>query len=80
VARAILGREEPHDEPPFFWSDQLGLRLQYVGHGQGWARVEIDGDSDSFSVRYLGDDGRLVAALLANRPAEAATVRRELAA
>jgi 3-phenylpropionate/trans-cinnamate dioxygenase ferredoxin reductase subunit len=26
VAHAILGRDEPHDDPPFFWSDQLGLR------------------------------------------------------
>lgn len=80
VAHAILGREEPHDDPPFFWSDQLGLRLQYVGHGEGWSNVEIDGDDDSFSVRYLDADGALVAALLANRPTEAATVRRELAA
>jgi 3-phenylpropionate/trans-cinnamate dioxygenase ferredoxin reductase subunit len=80
VAHAILGREEPHDDPPFFWSDQLGLRLQYVGHGEGWSRVENDGGTDSFSVRYLREDGALVAALLANRPREAATVRRELAA
>jgi 3-phenylpropionate/trans-cinnamate dioxygenase ferredoxin reductase component len=80
VGRTILGREEPHDDPPFFWSDQLGLRLQYVGHGEGWTRVEIDGDAGSFSVRYLDAEERLVAALLANRPREAATVRRELAA
>ncbi len=80
VASAILGRDEPHDDPPFFWSDQLGLRLQYVGHAEGWAAVEIDGDLDSFSVRYVGADGSLVAALLANRPREAATLRRELAA
>jgi 3-phenylpropionate/trans-cinnamate dioxygenase ferredoxin reductase component len=80
VAHAVLGRDEPHDEPPFFWSDQLGLRLQYVGHGEGWTRVDIDGDAGSFSARYLGEDGRLVAALLANRPREAAAARRELAA
>ncbi len=80
VAAAILGRDEPHDEPPFFWSDQLGLRLQYVGHGDGWARVELDGDTSSFRVRYVGEDGRLVAALLANRPREAAALRKELAA
>jgi 3-phenylpropionate/trans-cinnamate dioxygenase ferredoxin reductase subunit len=80
VAAAILGREEPHDDPPFFWSDQLGLRLQYVGHADGWARAELDGDSGSFRVRYLAEDGRLVAALLANRPREVATLRRELAA
>ena len=80
VAAAILGRDEPHDDPPYFWSDQLGLRLQHVGHTEGWARVEIDGDSTSFSARYLGEDGRLLAALLANRPAEVASLRRELAA
>jgi NADPH-dependent 2,4-dienoyl-CoA reductase/sulfur reductase-like enzyme len=80
VAAAILGREEPHDEPPYFWSDQLGLRLQYVGHAEGWDRVEIDGGSDSFRARYLDEDGGLVAALLANRPAEVAALRRELAA
>jgi 3-phenylpropionate/trans-cinnamate dioxygenase ferredoxin reductase subunit len=80
VAAAILGREEPHDEPPYFWSDQLGLRLQYVGHAEGWARVKIDGNDDSFGARYLDEDGRLVAALLANRPAEVAALRRELAA
>jgi 3-phenylpropionate/trans-cinnamate dioxygenase ferredoxin reductase component len=80
VAAAILGRDEPHDDPPYFWSDQLGLRLQHVGHGEGWARVEIDGDGASFGARYLGRDGRLVAALLANRPHEVASVRRELAA
>ncbi len=80
VAAAILGRNEPHDDPPYFWSDQLGLRLQYVGHAEGWARVEIDGDGGSFGARYLDEDGRLVAALLANRPKEVATLRRELAA
>jgi 3-phenylpropionate/trans-cinnamate dioxygenase ferredoxin reductase subunit len=80
VAAAILGRDEPHDDPPFFWSDQLGLRLQYVGHGEGWTRVELDGDPGSFRVRYLAEDGRLVAGLLANRPREAATLRKELAA
>ena len=80
VAAAILGREEPHDDPPFFWSDQLGLRLQYVGHGEGWASSELDGDPGSFRVRYLDAAGRLVAGLLANRPREAATLRKELAA
>jgi NADPH-dependent 2,4-dienoyl-CoA reductase/sulfur reductase-like enzyme len=80
VAAAILGREEPHDDPPYFWSDQLGLRLQHVGHAECWARVEIDGGGDSFRARYLDEDGKLVAALLANRPAEVGSLRRELAA
>lgn len=80
VAHAILGRDAPHDDPPFFWSDQLSLRLQYVGYGEGWTTAEVDGDSASFSVRYLAAGGRLVAGLLANRPRQTAALRRELAA
>lgn len=80
VARAILGREEPYDEPPFFWSTQLGLRLQFVGDPAGWVEDELEGSPESFGVRYRAADGRLVAALLVNRPAEVAALRRELAA
>jgi 3-phenylpropionate/trans-cinnamate dioxygenase ferredoxin reductase component len=79
VARTVLGLLEPYDEPPYFWSDQLGLRLQCVGHAVDAEQTEVDLDGDSFSVRYLDRHGRLVAALLANRPRELATLRRELA-
>ncbi len=79
VARSILGEECVHDDVPFFWSDQFGLRLQYVGYAGEWARVELDGDGDSFSARYFDERGRLLAALAANRPAEIAALRRELA-
>jgi NADPH-dependent 2,4-dienoyl-CoA reductase/sulfur reductase-like enzyme len=80
VARAILGGGEPYDEPPYFWSDQFGLRLQHVGHADGWARVELDGDEASFVARYLDAEGRTLAALAANRQAEIGALRRELAA
>jgi 3-phenylpropionate/trans-cinnamate dioxygenase ferredoxin reductase component len=79
VANAILGRERPYDELPYFWSDQFGLRLQHVGHADEGAIVEIDGDAGSFTARYTGRDGRLVAALAANRPREVGALRRELA-
>jgi NADPH-dependent 2,4-dienoyl-CoA reductase/sulfur reductase-like enzyme len=80
VAHAILGWERPYDDLPYFWSDQFGLRLQYVGHAEEWAAVEIEGDADSFAARYLDREGRLLAALLANRPREVGTLRRELTA
>jgi NADPH-dependent 2,4-dienoyl-CoA reductase/sulfur reductase-like enzyme len=78
VARAILGDPKPFDELPYVWSDQFGLRLQLVGRPEPGHRVELDGDPESFVARYLAPDGRLWAALLANRPQEAATMRREL--
>jgi Reductase C-terminal len=79
VARTILGEESVHDDVPFFWSDQFGLRLQYVGFASEWASIEVDGDGDAFSVRYFDEEERLLAALVANRPREIAALRRELA-
>jgi 3-phenylpropionate/trans-cinnamate dioxygenase ferredoxin reductase component len=79
VAHAILGRERPYDDLPYFWSDQFGLRLQHVGHPSGPTSTEIDGDADSFTARYRDPQGRLVAALAANRPRDVGPLRRELA-
>jgi len=80
VAHAITGELRPYDEPPYFWSDQFGLRLQYVGHAEAWHAIALDGDADAFTARYVDPRGRLLAALTANRPAETATLRHELAA
>jgi 3-phenylpropionate/trans-cinnamate dioxygenase ferredoxin reductase subunit len=80
VAAAITGAEEPLADAPYFWSDQFGLRLQYVGHATSWHAVVIEGDESSFTARYHDRDGRLLAALAANRTADIAALRRELAA
>jgi 3-phenylpropionate/trans-cinnamate dioxygenase ferredoxin reductase component len=79
VAHAILGDERPHAALPYFWSDQFGLRLQYVGHAERWDGVELEGDPDSFVARYL-DNGASVAALAVNRPTDVASLRNELTA
>ena len=79
VAHAILGGERPYDDVPYFWSDQFGFRLQHVGHAEEWHLVELEGDEECFSARYLDREGRLLAGLLANRPREIAVLRRELA-
>jgi 3-phenylpropionate/trans-cinnamate dioxygenase ferredoxin reductase subunit len=80
VAHAILGDERPHVALPYFWSDQFGLRLQYVGHTESWARVELEGEPDSFVARYRDEGGTTVAALAVNRPADVGALRSELAA
>jgi 3-phenylpropionate/trans-cinnamate dioxygenase ferredoxin reductase subunit len=80
VAHAILGRERPYDDLPYFWSDQFGLRLQHVGHAEEWALVELAGEPDSFVARYLDRAGRPLAALAVNRPREVGGLRRELGA
>ena len=80
VAATICGDPTRHDEAPFFWSDQFGLRLQYLGHAERWHAVVIEGGDESFTARYVDRDGRLLAALAANRTDEIVTLRRELAA
>ena len=79
AARAILGQEHPYDDVPYYWSDQVGLRLQQVGDAQSATSAELEGDLDSLRARYLDREGRLVAALLVNRPQEVGELRRELA-
>jgi NADPH-dependent 2,4-dienoyl-CoA reductase/sulfur reductase-like enzyme len=80
VARTILGEPTPYRDVPYFWSDQFGLRLQMVGDRAAAVTTELEGEADSFSARYLDGSGCTVAVLLANRGAEVAAVRRELAA
>jgi NADPH-dependent 2,4-dienoyl-CoA reductase/sulfur reductase-like enzyme len=79
VARGLLGLDPLPKQPPFVWSDQFGLRLQLVGDTTGAERVELDGSDESFVVRYHSNDGRLVAALASNRPADVGMLRREVA-
>jgi NADPH-dependent 2,4-dienoyl-CoA reductase/sulfur reductase-like enzyme len=79
VARRILRLAPQPKQAPFFWSDQFGLRLQLVGDPSGVAAVECEGSEESFTARYVDADGRLIAALAANRSADIAGFRRELA-
>ena len=78
VARRILGLPIEPPKPPFFWSDQFGLRLQLVGATSPTGTVSFDGTPDSYVARYHDGEGRLVGALAANRPAAVAALRREL--
>ncbi len=80
AALSLLGLEAPPRQPPYVWSDQLGLRLQLVGDPRGAARVELEGGADGFTGRFVDERGVLVAALAVNRPALVPAFRRELAA
>jgi NADPH-dependent 2,4-dienoyl-CoA reductase/sulfur reductase-like enzyme len=78
AARRILGLPPAPPQPCYAWSDQFGLRLQVVGTPRPTHRVELEGTADSFTARYVDAWGRTQAAVLANRPAEAAALRLKL--
>ncbi|HEU0097240.1 MAG TPA: FAD-dependent oxidoreductase [Allosphingosinicella sp.] len=62
AAKAILGRPEPYDTIPWFWSNQYDLRLQTVGLSVGHDRTVIRGrpEERSFSILYMLG-GRVIA-------------------
>jgi apoptosis-inducing factor 3 len=70
AARNMLGLREPFDAVPFFWSQHYDLQTNYVGHAEGWERVEIAGKpaDRNCAVAYF-ESGRKVAV---------ATVARDL--
>jgi 3-phenylpropionate/trans-cinnamate dioxygenase ferredoxin reductase subunit len=71
AAAAILGLPHPHEEVPWFWSDQYELKLQTAGISTGADTVVTRGDpaSRSFAVFYL-KEGRVVAADAVNAAPE----------
>lgn len=44
AAHNMAGKVTPFGSIPFFWTDQLGLSLQYVGHAKDWEEIIIHGD------------------------------------
>ncbi len=77
AARAMLGEDSRPGPLPSFWSDQYGLRIQYVGHAAGADEIRFSGDprDRDFAVLYSRDE-RPVAALAVGRPRELAAMRR----
>ena len=67
AAKSMLGRGEPYDRLPYFYSDQYDLSMEYRGWAPSWERVVIRGDlaSRAFLAFWIVD-GRVSAALNAN--------------
>jgi 3-phenylpropionate/trans-cinnamate dioxygenase ferredoxin reductase subunit len=80
AASWLVGQPKPHRAPPWFWSDQYGLKLQMVGLSQGYERCVLRGDPEreAFSAFYLRGNA-LLAVDAVNRPADFMLAKRLLA-
>lgn len=55
----MAGREQPYHEVPFFWTNQLGKRINYVGHADHFDDIIYDGDpqtDESFLAFYVQEN------------------------
>jgi 3-phenylpropionate/trans-cinnamate dioxygenase ferredoxin reductase component len=81
AAASVVEDSAGFDPLPFFWSDQHGVKLQWIGHASNSDSVEIE-DTDNpnkFVARY-SHNGQLTAVLAVGQPRAIAKARQELQA
>ena len=68
AARSMLGKDEPYDEVPWFWSDQYDFNLQYAGFHTEWDEFVVRGSMEERNfVAFYRKGGRVLAAVAANQ-------------
>ena len=79
AGRLVSGRAAPYTATPFFWTNQLDLRIQIVGRGLPDDELLVLGDQtwNAFSVCRFSQ-GRLVAVESVNRPRDHVAARKLL--
>ena len=57
AAANMLGLGKRFESAPFFWTEQYGVPIRYVGRASGWDAVTVEGDvqSGSLVARYFAD-------------------------
>jgi 3-phenylpropionate/trans-cinnamate dioxygenase ferredoxin reductase component len=69
VANSIVGRPPAAPALSSFWSDQYGVRIQYIGHAHLADSLSFEGDREERDfVAVYTREGEVVAALIVGRP------------
>ena len=81
AAANLMGGSEVYDPVPYFWSEQFGRMVQYVGQHDGADRLIWRGDpaGERWTACWLAGD-RLTALLTVDRPRDLGQGRRLIAA
>jgi apoptosis-inducing factor 3 len=53
AARNILGGRERFETVPFFWTSQYDFTLNYVGHGESWDKLDLDGSLEEHNCKLV---------------------------
>jgi apoptosis-inducing factor 3 len=62
AARNIIGRREPFDAVPYFWSRHYDVSIRYVGHAERWDEIQISGNAqDRDCAVTFRDHGKALA-------------------
>ena len=80
VATSIVGKPQPFNKVPWFWSDQYDAKLQIAGLWTGYDRAirRTAGNGESFAY-YLFADEKLLCVEAVNSPADHVAARKILA-
>jgi 3-phenylpropionate/trans-cinnamate dioxygenase ferredoxin reductase subunit len=81
AAANVLGGDEVFDPVPYFWSEQFGRMVQYVGYHGDAERLVWRGDptAPTWAACWLAAGQRLVAILTVGRPRDMLQGRRLIA-
>ncbi|MGO3326605.1 NAD(P)/FAD-dependent oxidoreductase [Gordonia sp. (in: high G+C Gram-positive bacteria)] len=77
AAVALLGEAPAYDPVPYFWSDQFGHKIQYVGAhtSDDIATITTSDSGDLDTVTWTAPDGTLAAWLGVDRPRDVIAAR-----
>jgi NADPH-dependent 2,4-dienoyl-CoA reductase/sulfur reductase-like enzyme/nitrite reductase/ring-hydroxylating ferredoxin subunit len=66
AAANMVGERKRFESAPFFWTEQYGVPIRYVGRASGWDAVTCEGDfeSGSFVGRYFADGAHCATATI----------------
>jgi NADPH-dependent 2,4-dienoyl-CoA reductase/sulfur reductase-like enzyme/nitrite reductase/ring-hydroxylating ferredoxin subunit len=71
AAANMLGLQRKFDSAPFFWTEQYGLTVRYVGHASQPQEVSVEGDlARRDAILRYSEDGQERAAASVNRDHE----------